>query len=166
LGVVERAREVAGVLEAEDAELLIAAAYGHDVGYAPELVRTGFHPLDGARFVRDHGFERLAGLVAYHCASEAEAAERGLLSELREFEDDRSLVSRALVYCDLGTDPDGQPTTPMDRLKEIRERYDATGPEVRALEASWSTLSDEVRVVDALLGGGREVVQARANRRS
>jgi hypothetical protein len=28
----------------EDGEMLIAAAVLHDVGYAPDLSRTGFHP--------------------------------------------------------------------------------------------------------------------------
>ncbi len=31
---------------------LVAAAYLHDIGYAPELAITGFHPLDGARHLR------------------------------------------------------------------------------------------------------------------
>src|SRR6266540_3850423 len=42
-----------------------AAAYLHDLGYAPALVQTGPHPLDGARHLRALGLERLAGLVAY-----------------------------------------------------------------------------------------------------
>ena len=29
------------------------AAWLHDVGYAPSLVETGLHALDGARFLRD-----------------------------------------------------------------------------------------------------------------
>ncbi|WP_326766779.1 HD domain-containing protein [Streptomyces sp. NBC_01591] len=31
------------------AEVLDAAAVLHDIGYAPPLVDTGYHPLDGAR---------------------------------------------------------------------------------------------------------------------
>jgi hypothetical protein len=27
---------------------LVAAAWLHDIGYAPELAKTGFHPLDGS----------------------------------------------------------------------------------------------------------------------
>jgi hypothetical protein len=29
--------------------MLVAAAILHDVGYAPDLATTGFHPLDAAR---------------------------------------------------------------------------------------------------------------------
>lgn len=66
-GVAERAKEVRQVLGV-NAGLLIAAAALHDVGYAPRLAATGFHPLDGARFLRDeHGAEeRLVRLVANH----------------------------------------------------------------------------------------------------
>ncbi|MEV7291387.1 HD domain-containing protein [Streptomyces microflavus] len=66
-GVAEHAREVRQVLGV-DAGLLLAAATLHDVGYAPRLAATGFHPLDGARFLRDeHGAEeRLVRLVANH----------------------------------------------------------------------------------------------------
>ena len=47
--VARRARWVAKQLALSDD--LMAAAWLHDVGYAPELVETGFHPLDGARFL-------------------------------------------------------------------------------------------------------------------
>ena len=59
-------------------ELLIAAAYLHDIGYAPELEDTGFHPLDGARWLRAQGQERLACLVAHHSGAWFEAEARGL----------------------------------------------------------------------------------------
>jgi HD superfamily phosphodiesterase len=44
--VAERARRVATTLSLPDD--LVAAAWLHDIGYAPGLVQTGFHPLDGA----------------------------------------------------------------------------------------------------------------------
>lgn len=44
--VVEQARWVSQVLDESEGEYLIAAAYLHDIGYAPELQRTGFHPID------------------------------------------------------------------------------------------------------------------------
>ena len=48
--VARRARWVAKKLSLSDD--LVAAAWLHDIGYAPELVDTGFHPLDGARYLR------------------------------------------------------------------------------------------------------------------
>jgi putative nucleotidyltransferase with HDIG domain len=51
-GVAARARSLAPVLGA-DADLLEAAAWLHDIGYAPDLTVTGLHQLDGARYRRD-----------------------------------------------------------------------------------------------------------------
>src|SRR5260221_1150239 len=76
-GVVETARWVGEVLDEEDRSYLIAAAYVHDIGYAPSLMKTGFHPLDGARYIRSLGYERLACLVAYHSEARLEAQLRG-----------------------------------------------------------------------------------------
>src|SRR5690349_13818372 len=78
-GVTARAGGM-GQLLGKDATLLAAAAVLHDVGYTPRLAITGFHPLDGARFLRDeHGAgERLTRLVANHSFALLEAEERGL----------------------------------------------------------------------------------------
>jgi hypothetical protein len=151
LGVAERARVVGGALGPGEADVLVAAAYVHDVGYAPELVETGFHAVDGAWFVRACGHERLAGLVAYHSGAEAEAGERGLLGQLSEFEDERSVVSRALTYCDLTTDSEGRPVESGERLAEIRKRYGPAAPESRALERSTPALMNDVWAVEAML---------------
>ena len=51
-GVAGRARGLAPVLGA-DADLLEAAAWLHDIGYAPGLTLTGLHQLDGAQYLRD-----------------------------------------------------------------------------------------------------------------
>ncbi|MFE4331587.1 HD domain-containing protein [Streptomyces sp. NPDC056831] len=127
-GVAQRAAEVAGVL-GDDAELLTSAAVLHDVGYAPRLAVTGFHPLDGARFLRNaHAAdERLVRLVANHSLALLEAEERGLRDVLEaEFPllDDQRLVD-ALVYCDMTTTPDGEVTSAEARLAEITDRYGA-----------------------------------------
>jgi hypothetical protein len=153
-GVAQRARTVTELLSPEDAQTLIAAAWLHDVGYAPALRITGFHAVDGARFVREAGHRRLAGLVAHHCAAWAEAEQRGLADELGEFEQERSLVAAALSYCDLSTDPQGRPIRPADRIADIRRRYGPASPESRALDASQKALLANARSVEALLGGG------------
>lgn len=125
-GVAARAAEIGRIL-GKDAYLLTASAVLHDVGYAPRLAATGFHPLDGARFLRDgHGAdERLARLVANHSFALLEAEERGLREELAsEFPLlEEPLLVDALVYCDMTTTPDGDRTTAQDRVAEIRSRY-------------------------------------------
>lgn len=131
LGVSQRATELAELM-GRDAELLVSAAVLHDVGYAPRLAVTGFHPLDGARFLRDtHAAdERLVRLVANHSFALLEAEERGLWAPLAaEFPllDDQCLVD-ALVYCDMTTTPDGAITSADARLAEITSRYESGSP--------------------------------------
>ena len=121
--VARRARWVAKALALPDE--LVAAAWLHDIGYAPELVVTGFHPLDGARYLRRNGIDdQIVSLVAYHSCAEIEADVRGLSAELAsEFSPADSSLTDALLYCDMTTGPDGNYVRPADRLVEIRGRY-------------------------------------------
>lgn len=121
--VAERAAEIGPATVGQPTELLTAAAYVHDIGYAPELAMTGFHPLDGARFVRDSGHPDLASLVAHHTGARNEAVLRGIDDFLTEFPFEDSLLQRALTYCDLTTGPDGSRTNVDHRVAEICERY-------------------------------------------
>ena len=124
-GVASRARSLAPVLGA-DADLLEAAAWVHDIGYAPGLATTGLHQLDGARYLRDaqHADTLLCRLVAHHSCVTIEAGERGLADVLsREFEPAPQVPSAVLTYCDMTTSPDGE-LVPVDRrLTEIHDRY-------------------------------------------
>ena len=54
-GVAQRARDIATTVDREDRAVLLAAAYLHDVGYAPELRVHGFHPLDGRALAQRAG---------------------------------------------------------------------------------------------------------------
>jgi hypothetical protein len=124
-GVVRQAHRVAMILPPEDREVLVAAAYLHDLGYAPSLARTGLHALDGARHLRAIGQQRLAGLVAYHSGARGEAELRGLAAELAEFEDEASATSMALTYCDMTTSATGELVTFTERLADVEHRYGA-----------------------------------------
>jgi HD superfamily phosphodiesterase len=118
----------------DDGDTLVSAAWLHDIGYAPELVVKCFHPLDGARFLRDEAAPpRLVNLVAFHSAAATEADELGLSAELSEFEDERSLTRDLLWYADMTTGPDGQRMHFAERMAEIRERYDTDHYVNRAL---------------------------------
>jgi hypothetical protein len=124
-GVAAKARSLTPVL-GKDADLIEAAAWLHDIGYSPDLAGTGFHPLDGARYLRDawRVSSVLCRLVANHTGALIEAEERGLADELAvEFPAADVLLSEALTFCDVTTDPQGQPTTVEDRLAEIGARY-------------------------------------------
>ena len=129
-----RATEIAAVVDRSDQSVLVAAALLHDIGYAPELDVSGFHPLDGARWLDGQGHRRLAGLVAHHTGARFEGEALGLAAAVARFIDERSPVSDALTYCDLTTGPAGQRTTVERRLREIEARYGAASVVVRALE--------------------------------
>ena len=149
-----RAAEV-GLILGKDADLLISAAILHDVGYAPCLATTGFHPLDGARFLRDeHGAdERLIRLVANHSFALLEAEERGLRKELaREFPllEDPLLVD-ALVYCDMTTTPGGGRTTAQERVTEIVGRYGADSVVGRFIRRAAQEIFSSVERIEAAL---------------
>ncbi|GAA0647951.1 HDIG domain-containing protein [Streptomyces malaysiensis subsp. malaysiensis] len=125
LGVAKRAASLRPIL-GRDADLLEAAAVLHDIGYSPSIATTGFHPLDGARFLRDQegADERIVRLVAHHSCALLEAEERGLREELEgEFPMERPELVDALIFCDMTTTPDGGHTAPAARLDEIVQRY-------------------------------------------
>ena len=121
--VARKAHRMAIVLPANDGEALVAAAFLHDIGYAPSLNWLGFHPVDGARFLRAQGRERLACLVAHHSGARFEAEERGLVEELAAFPVEDGPVMDALTFADMTIGPAGQPMTLEERISEIRDRY-------------------------------------------
>jgi hypothetical protein len=123
--VARKARTLAPIL-GDDTDLIEAAAWLHDIGYSPEIASTGFHPLDGARYLRDeaHADDVLCRLVAGHSCAIIEAGERGLDDELaHEFPPVGEPLRDALTYCDMTTTPDGDPVAIASRLTEIRNRY-------------------------------------------
>ena len=129
-GVAARARSLAPVLGA-DADLLEAAAWLHDIGYAPGLAVTGLHALDGARYLRDaqHADTMLCRLVAHHSCAIIEAGERGLAEVLGlEFEPAPQELSSVLTYCDMTTSPDGELVPVEQRLAEIHRALRPRAP--------------------------------------
>src|SRR3954465_3555784 len=147
-GVVVRAKAMELMAPPADRETLMAAAYLHDIGYADQLRDSGFHPLDGARWLRTCGQERLAGLGAHPTGARFEAEVRGFAAELGEFPEERSMVSDLLAYCDLTTGPDGDEVTFAARLAEIQERYGAESDVARSIEGATSSLAEIVSRVE------------------
>jgi hypothetical protein len=149
--VARRARWVGKQLSLS--EDLVAAAWLHDIGYAPDLVETGFHPLDGARYLRQMGIDgQVVSLVAYHSCAPIEADVRGLGAELAsEFLLADSLLTDVLLYCDMTTGPGGDYVRPADRLVEIRGRYGPDHEVTRFVErAASEILATAGRIEDML----------------
>ncbi|MFY1696330.1 MULTISPECIES: HD domain-containing protein [unclassified Solwaraspora] len=151
--VAGKAGEVSHVLDPADAEVLVAAAWLHDVGYAPGVADTGLHALDGGRWLRRVGVsDRVAALVAHHSCALFEAEERGLRDELAaEFPQEQSLTADALWYADMTTGPDGHDVAVADRLAEIEQRYGPDHPVTRFWVRARPTLLEAVeRITDRL----------------
>ena len=132
------AGSVSKELGRDDADVLVSAAWLHDVGYAPDLVVLGFHPLDGARFLRERGFpDRVVNLVAFHSGAAAEARELGLDAQLAEFIDEQTVVRDLLWFADMTVGPDGQRMSFPARMAEVQQRYAPDHYVVRALAVNW-----------------------------
>lgn len=136
-----QARRLAAAVARDDRDLLVAAAHLHDIGYAHALRRTGFHPLDGARYLAAAGAPpRLAGLVAHHSEARLLARALGLASELDEFGLELSPVSDALTCADMTSGPTGEPITVRDRLCDIEARHRDDDPELFAVRLARAPL--------------------------
>ena len=151
--VATTASELADVLldDPEECAVLVAAAWLHDIGYAPMLAKTGAHHLDGAIHLEELGEHRLACLVAHHGSGAAETALRGFADEFAQFPRETSLVADILTYCDLSCGPDGTRLSLDERLREIRARYGDDHVVVRGLEADDDVIRGAFRRVDLRL---------------
>ncbi|MET7278844.1 HD domain-containing protein [Kribbella sp. NPDC005582] len=156
IGVAEAAREVAPALRGVDSTLE-AAAWLHDIGYSPAIATSGFHPVDGARYLRDRTecAPTIYCLVAHHSGSEFEASERGLPLPSEEFDVPDRMLLDALTCADMTTGPTGERVTVDQRLDEILTRYapdhvvhrsvERASPHLRSAVEATRSLARQVR---------------------
>lgn len=115
----------------------MSAAWLHDFGYSRQLVVTGFHPLDGARFLESVGVpDQVVALVAHHTGAPHEADEGGLLREWRELPSPDAAALDVLTMIDLATRSAGQPQLDVARIAGILGRYGEDDPVHRAVTRS------------------------------
>jgi hypothetical protein len=157
--VAARAGQAAGVLPIAHRPLLLAAAWLHDIGYSPLLKEamtatavgvSGFHPLDGARYLTVHGWPRpLAALVAHHSGAihvaaaldalsaphtPAASSAVGVTEQVAAYTVPVALhpVADALTWADQTTGPTGQAWTLAQRLDDMLTRHGPDSPNARA----------------------------------
>ncbi|MFI6026386.1 HD domain-containing protein [Amycolatopsis magusensis] len=150
--VAARAGTISYAFPPGEARNLVAAAWLHDIGYAPSIGHTRFHPLDGARYLRDQGWPAdVVNLVAHHSGARFEAEERGLAAELSEFPFEDSPALDALVEADLTTGPGGERLTYDERIAEILSRYPPEDPVHRTWVKAAPILRGAVQRTEARL---------------
>ena len=131
-GVAHRAAQIAVTVGPDDGDLLVAAAWLHDIGYADALAGTGFHPLDGARYLDRAGWpRRLSALVAHHSGARFVAAARGLAADLARYPREESPLADALTYADQTVGPYGRPVGVRQRMSGMLARHGADSPHAR-----------------------------------
>lgn len=153
-GVAAAAERVSAALHLDDGGELVAAAWLHDIGYAPSIRSTGFHPLDGAEFLRTQGWPiPIVALVAFHTGAIVEADERGLSDALSLLPQPSFNGLDLITYVDMITSPDGEPIEPSTRLAEILTRYAPEDLVHRAVSRSGPDLLAAVSRVQTRLDG-------------
>ena len=151
IGVAATAERLAAALEPVHADTIVAAAWLHDIGYAPDLVaNTGFHPIDGAAYVSRTcpDLWSAVNLIAHHSGALFEARERGLEAELASYRFPVDVEELAILNAaDLCTSRDGELIDPRARLNEVLDRYPPEHPVHRAIATSGSLLLAQARLV-------------------
>jgi hypothetical protein len=162
IGVARRAEIVTGTLGSPgEGEVLLAAAWLHDIGYAGALRDSGFHPLDGARHLHARGWSsRIAGLVAHHSGALCIARVRGLADEIAGFSFEQSPVSDALIYADQTVGPNGRVMGLDERLSDMLRRHGADSPNARVHEQRAPLLRAAVQRVEQRLAETRQPTPA------
>jgi putative nucleotidyltransferase with HDIG domain len=131
-GVARRAEELAAAL-GEDPDILVAAAWLHDIGYADVARDTGFHPLDGARYLDRHGWPtRISALVAHHSGACYVAEVRNLREAMDAYPREESPLADALTYADQTVGPGGRPMPVEKRISDMLRRHGPQSPNAAA----------------------------------
>ena len=150
--VAARVQEALPLVEPEWRAALGAAAWLHDVGYSRIASAIGFHPLDGARWLRQDGWsDQVTRLVAWHTHSEKEAELRGLAPYDDEFPRPPEFVMAVLTWADLTSTPGGFECEPEDRLERILNTYPVGSVVHEATRASRTLLMKDVALVRVAL---------------
>lgn len=141
---------VAHLVEANWRASVRDAAWLHDIGYSPQIVGTGFHPLDGARWLRHHRPDsKTCRLVAWHTGAIEEARLHGLATELAaEFDPPPRLAAAALAWADLTSSPTGERWNPDRRIADILDRYPPGSIVHEAIRSARPALRAAVREIE------------------
>jgi hypothetical protein len=142
---------VASALSPHQPEMIIAAAWLHDIGYAPAIARTGFHPVDGALFLAREGWpDPVVFMVAHHSQAAVLAPYYGVQHHMALLEHVHGVADDIITFSDLRAGPNGLGAEPRDRVEDMRRRHADSGVVPRAIrEARYRMLLTAAARVNA-----------------
>lgn len=123
------------------------AALLHDIGYVEDLALTGFHPVDGAVFLRSSGYPRLAELIIGHSNSPEQAQLRGISGVAASAD----IIAELITYWDVQTKQGGEQVTYEERLADIIKRYGEESAVTQAHLISRPRIQQIINKIDGLL---------------
>lgn len=154
IAVARRCEQLATAVATQDQEIVLIAAWLHDIGYSGTVRDTGFHPLDGARYLARLGWPaRVCALVARHSGAVFVADAMGLHDALAVFPDEQSRASDALTYADQTVGPHGELVSIGWRMADMLTRHGPASPQARVHHAREPYLVAVAHRVEARLGG-------------
>jgi hypothetical protein len=158
--VARQVEQVGHMIAARWQPALYEAAWLHDIGYDRRIAFTGFHPLDGARWLQASGWRpETCRLVAWHTAASAEGTLRGLGDVLAaEFAPPVPLAAAALTWADLTSSPTGAKCTADRRVADILRRYPADSVVHQSVVAALPDLWTAIEQVEFRLAQPAETV--------
>ena len=140
-----------------DSDLTERAGLVHDIGYLPEVqsfVRsskvykdTGWHPIDGANFLRLRGEQELAQYIEGH----GNSLEVAVAEHLPLFEPSGHIIAKIVTFCDSQTGPTGERISYSERLKDIAARHGAQSVAVKAHFAAQPRVSKIIEEISGLI---------------
>ena len=130
LRVVDRARHLAELnqLTDTDRDLLLQAAYLHDVGYSEVIKFCDYHPVDGFTYLRANSWSKDVQLLTLHHTFSntlAEMSRTDLTSEYRlnPLPYHLTHLFNLLTTADMTSDGKGNIVTIAERVKDVGERH-------------------------------------------
>ncbi len=153
LEIATRVRESATalLLPLQEVEMAECAALLHDIGYWKPIALTGFHPADGANFLKEQGRHDLASMIIGHSCS----PEEGELLGYSGIQQDQRITSKLITYWDVQIKQGGEAVSYQERLADILQRY---GPDSLVGRAN---LKAKLRIEGLLKEVGSELARQR-----
>jgi hypothetical protein len=130
-----------------DLDLSECAALLHDIGYWQPIATTGFHPVDGANFLKEQGQEILADLIIGHSCS----PEEGKLMGFDGIEQSKTLIGKLITYWDVQVKQGGEVVSYKERFEDIINRYGVDSIVGRANILAKPRIEAIVNEIDQLL---------------